>query len=46
MKILSPLTMDAITAMTAVTIEESDTYLVVNKRVKNTTANIANTTGE
>ena len=33
--------MDAITATTAVTIEESDTYLVVNKRVKNTTANIA-----
>ena len=41
MKILSPLTIDAITATTAVTIEESDTYLVVNKRLKKTTAKIA-----
>lgn len=46
MKILSPLTIDAITATTAVIIEESDTYLVVNKRLKKTTANIAKTTGE
>lgn len=46
MKILSPVTIDAITATTAVTIEESDTYLVVNKRLKKTTAKIAKTTGE